>query len=179
MGMRRRFRRSERLFVRPLLDLSRAQTEAACRADGIAWWEDPHNADPRFTRSRIRHTVMPTLERELGPGVAQALARTADLLREDVTSLDERAEAILPEVRVVDGLDADALEPLDAATLHRIIRTACLEAGAIPSELTRDHVLAVAGLVHAAREPRQIQLPGHVTAYRDGAILRFRRTSVG
>jgi len=180
MGMRRGFRRESTprstLFLRPLLDLTRAQTEAACRADGITWWDDPHNSDPRFTRARIRHTVMPMLERELGPGVAQALARTADLLREDVTSLDERAEHLLHELDVGNGLDTSALEGLDRATKHRILRTAAIDAGAIPSELTRDHVLAVADLVYGARDRRQIQLPGHLTAYREGTVLRFRRT---
>lgn len=168
--------RRSTLFLRPLLDVTRAQTEAACRADGISWWEDPHNADPRFTRSRIRHAVMPVLERELGPGVAQALARTADLLREDVTSLDDRAEVVLQEVRVGDGVDISALEPLDPATQHRVVRMACIQAGALPSELTREHVLAVSDLLYGARDPRQIQLPGHVTAYREGTVLRFRRT---
>ena len=181
MGMRRGFRREEdgrrsTLFLRPLLDVTRSQTEAACVADGITWWEDPHNSDPRFTRARIRHTVMPMIERELGPGVAQALARTADLLREDVTSLDERAGHLLREVHVGNGLDTSALEGLDPATKHRMLRTAAIKAGAIPSELTRDHVLAVADLVYGARDSRQIQLPGHVTAYRDGTVLRFRPT---
>ena len=180
MGMRRGFRSEttppSTLFLRPLLDLTRAQTEAACRADGITWWDDPHNSDPRFTRARIRHTVMPMLERELGPGVAQALARTADLLREDVTSLDERAEYLYREVYVGNGLDTSALEGLDPATRNRIVRTAAIDAGAIPSELTRDHVLAVADLVYGARDSRQVQLPGHLTAYREGIVLRFRRT---
>ncbi|HEX2894977.1 MAG TPA: tRNA lysidine(34) synthetase TilS [Marmoricola sp.] len=180
MGMRRGFRDDGgAVFLRPLLDLNRADTEAACRADGISWWEDPQNADPRFTRSRIRHTVMPTLERELGPGVAQALARTADQLREDVTSLDERAEHLYREVFVGNGLDTSALEGLDPATKHRVVRMACLDAGAIASELTRDHVLAVADILYGARDHRQIQLPGHVTAYREGTVLRFRRTEVG
>lgn len=164
------------MFRRPLLDLTRAQTEAACRAEGIAWWDDPHNADPRFTRSRIRHTVLPVLEAELGPGVAAALARTAELLREDVTALDDLAEHRLGEVRKDGGLDAGALETLDTAVKTRVIRLAAIEAGAIASELTRDHVLAVADIAYGARDSRQIQLPGHLTAYRDGDLLRFRRT---
>ena len=77
-GMRRAFDRAGTAFVRPLLDVTRAQTEAACRAEAVTWWDDPHNADPRFVRSRVRHTVLPLLEQELGPGVGAALARTAD-----------------------------------------------------------------------------------------------------
>ena len=49
---------------------------------------DPHNADPRFTRSRVRHTVMPMLERELGPGIAEALARTGEQLRDDMDFIE-------------------------------------------------------------------------------------------
>ncbi len=172
------FRRDGQLFVRPLLDITRAQTEAACRAEGIEWWDDPHNSDPRFTRTRIRHTALPMLERELGPGVAEALARTADLLREDVTALDDLAEQSLREVRHADGLDTAALETVEPAILTRVLRRACIDAGAIASELTRDHVLAVAAIVRGPRDHRQIQLPGHLTAHRDGAVLKFRRTEV-
>jgi tRNA(Ile)-lysidine synthase len=163
-------------FLRPLLGITREQTEAACRADGIEWWQDPQNADPRFTRARIRHTVMPMLERELGPGVAEALARTADLLQEDVTALDNLAEHELQELAVDRGLDTSALETVEPALKHRVIRLAAIGAGAIASELTRDHVFAIADIVYGARDSRQIQLPGHITAYRDGTVLRFRPT---
>ena len=91
-GMRRSV---EDLFFRPLLDVTRAQTEAACAAQGIEFWTDPQNGDPRFTRSRVRHDVMPVLERELGPGVAAALARTADQVRADTAYLDEVAAVAL------------------------------------------------------------------------------------
>lgn len=172
-GMRRGFDR----FSRPLLDLTREQTRAACTAEGITWWEDPHNLDPRFVRSRIRHTVMPLLERELGPGVAEALARTADLARDDVQALDDLAARELGDLRDGAGLDTARLETLDHALKTRVVRLAALEAGVIASELTRDHIEAVADLCWGARDPRQIQLPGHVTAYREGTSLRFRRTA--
>ena len=87
-GMRRAFDR----YRRPMLDLTRAETEAACLAEGIEWWIDPHNSDPRFLRARVRHTVLPMLEQELGPGLAQTLARTADQLRNDSEALDAYAE---------------------------------------------------------------------------------------
>ena len=163
-------------FSRPLLALTREQTEAACRADGIGWWVDPHNSDPRFVRSRIRHTVMPMLERELGPGFAAALARTADQVREDVEYLDFEADMLLQEIRVDGGYDTSHLETIGEAVKHRLIRLAALEAGALASDLTREHVRAVAHIVYGVDEGKQVQLPGHVTAYRTGDVLRFRRT---
>jgi tRNA(Ile)-lysidine synthase len=163
-------------FRRPLLGVTRAQTEACCRALGIDWWEDPHNADPRFVRSRLRHTVLPELEHSLGPGVAAALARTAESVREDVDHLDDEAEALFAALSGDDGLDSRELAALPGALRHRVVRLAALAAGALPSDLTRAHVLAVADLLHAPHDDRLIRLPGHLTAYRSGGLLRFRST---
>jgi tRNA(Ile)-lysidine synthase len=54
-------------ILRPLLDVRRATTRAACTAAGLPPWEDPHNLDRRFLRVRVRQDVMPVLEAELGP----------------------------------------------------------------------------------------------------------------
>ena len=170
-GMRRSLRRDGVLFVRPLLDLAREQTEAACRALGIEWWEDPHNSDPRFVRSRIRHTVMPVLERELGPGFAEALARTADAVRADADELDDRAEAWLAEHP--GPLDSAELAVLGDALRWRVLRAAALAAGSPAGELTRSHVLAVDALVEGYRGQRWIDLPGPVRAWREDGWIRF------
>jgi tRNA(Ile)-lysidine synthase len=172
-GMRRSFREDGGvLFLRPLLDLTREQTEAACRADGLAWWDDPHNTDPRFTRARIRHTVMPVLERELGPGVAAALARTADLVREESEVVDTEVDRALQRWYDGSAIDLVALGSEPAAVRTRVLRHAAIASGAIASELTRAHVLALVAL----RPGKEVQLPGHLTAYRDGPLLRFRPT---
>jgi tRNA(Ile)-lysidine synthase len=176
-GMRRSYVEGGVAFVRPLIELSRAQTEAACRAEGLVWWEDPHNADPRFLRSRVRHDVLPVLERELGPGVPAALARTADSLREDVTALDDLAAEHAAALRRPDGWDAGGLAQLPPALRHRVVRIAALDAGALGRDLTRDHVLAVAAVLGSPG--KQIQLPGHVTALLDGPLLRFERRPPG
>ena len=172
-GMRSSFDDGGVRFIRPLLDVTRAQTEAACRALGLVWWEDPHNRDQRFLRARLRHVVLPLLEAELGPGFADALARTAPALRIDMDALDDLAEEWS---RTHDELDARALAELPAAIRTRIIRAAAVAAGAIDSELSREHVLAVDALVTNWRGQIQIDLPGSVHAIRvDGRIefLRF------
>jgi tRNA(Ile)-lysidine synthase len=176
-GMRRGFGP----FVRPLLDVTRAETEAACRAEGIAFWSDPHNEDPRFTRSRVRQRVLPVLEEELGPGVAAALARTADALREDAEALDRWAEAALESLAGPEGVDLAGLRTQEPAIVQRVLRLAALRAGSPAAELFRVHVLALADLVRDAGGPgqhRQVQLPGHVTARREGNLLRFGPTAV-
>ena len=71
------------IFLRPLLGVRRQATAGACAAVGLVPWADPHNADRRFARVRVRLDALPALEAALGPGVAEALARTADQLRDD------------------------------------------------------------------------------------------------
>jgi tRNA(Ile)-lysidine synthase len=171
-GMRRSFAP----FHRPLLDVTRAQTQQACRAEGIEPWEDPHNQDPRFTRARVRHRVLPVLEAELGPGVAGTLARTADQLREDMEALDRWADEAYSEVLRSGGtgeveLDLTGLAALEPALRRRVLRTAALAAGSPADELFRVHVLALDELVTSWRGQRMVQLPGHLAGVRTGGTL--------
>ncbi len=175
-------RRGYDVYRRPLLDVTRAQTEAACRAEGIDWWDDPHNDDPRFLRTRVRRRVLPLLEAELGPGVAATLARTGEQLRTDMEALDDLAEARLATVRSGAGpelsVNVDALRSQPTAILGRVLRLAALEAGSRASELFAVHVEALSGLVLGTLRG-EVQLPCNVTAYRSEDHLRFRRTAVG
>src|SRR3954468_22650073 len=59
-------------YRRPLLGVRRDDTVAACAALGLTGWDDPHNHDPAYTRSRVRADVMPALETALGPGTVEA-----------------------------------------------------------------------------------------------------------
>jgi tRNA(Ile)-lysidine synthase len=177
-GMRRRFGH----YRRPLLDVTRTDTVTACQVEGIEYWNDPHNIDPAFARVRVRRKVLPLLEDELGPGVAGALARTADQLRPDMELLDELARAAYDDLRDPDGLELKALDDLPPATRSRVLRLAALEAGAAASELFHVHVAAMGQLVSSRVGGAEVQLPGHVTAYltsggADGR-LRFRPTAV-
>ena len=171
-GMRRAFDS----YRRPLLDVSRADTVAACGAEGIEFWEDPHNDDPRFTRSRIRTTVLPLLEAELGPGVAETLARTADQLRLDMEHLDDEADELLARASGADGSLDVAVLAADATPLRRrVLRLAALRAGAPAAELFHDHVLAMEALVTGWRGQKWIDLPGHLRCVRSEGRLVFPR----
>jgi tRNA(Ile)-lysidine synthase len=169
-GMRRSI---DGLFHRPLLDVTRSQTEAACVAEGIEFWTDPHNEDPRFTRSRVRSEVMPVLERELGPGVAAALARTADQLRADADHLDDESEQALVLSRLEEGLSVPVLAGLSRAIRTRVLRLAALGAGAPSAELFHAHVVEVDRLVTDWHGQKWVDLPGHLRVVRRGDVLAF------
>jgi tRNA(Ile)-lysidine synthase len=166
-GMRRRFDR----YRRPLLDVSRADTVTACQVEGIEFWDDPHNADPAYTRTRVRQRVLPMLEDELGPGVARTLARTADQLRIDMEHLDELADqaaAGLP-----DPVPLDVLSALPTAVRRRVLRLVALRAGAPAAELFHEHVLAVDALVTDWHGQKWVDLPGRIRAVRRAEALGF------
>ena len=168
-GMRRRFD----VFARPLLDVSRADTAAACAAEEIEVWDDPHNQDPRYTRVRVRHSVLPVLETELGPGVAVALARTADLVRPDMEYLDDLAATA--HSRLGEELPVSGLAELPTPLRTRVLRLAALEAGAPSSELFHEHVVAMDRLITEWRGQKWIDLPGHLRMTRRDSRLHLSR----
>jgi tRNA(Ile)-lysidine synthase len=156
--------RSGRL-VRPLLGLRRSVTEHACAELGLQPWHDPQNADRRFARVRVRSTVLPTVEAELGPGVVEALARTAALLRDDADLLDELAAAADPGT---DVLDCASLLGLPPALRTRVLRRWLLRHGA--EEVTMTHLAAVDSLLTAWRGQGPADLPGVRVTRQDGSV---------
>ncbi|MHC3000178.1 tRNA lysidine(34) synthetase TilS [Microbacterium sp. HJ5] len=161
-------------LLRPLLDVRRATTRAACTAQGLESWDDPHNVDPRFARVRVRETVLPTLEAELGPGVAEALARTAAQLREDAAAfdemIDETIEDIVEHAEAGISVSVAALAANPAALRHRIIRH--VVASEFHESLTRSQTLGVARLVTDWAGQGPIDLPG-CRARRIGGRIEF------
>jgi tRNA(Ile)-lysidine synthase len=166
-------------YRRPLLDLTRADTRAACAAEGLIPWEDPHNDDPAFARVRVRRNVLPVLEHELGPGVSDALARTARLLRDDADALDELAETVRAATCDENGaLDAERLRREPPAIRRRVLRRTALEAGCPGTELFAVHVDAMDVLVTDWRGQVGVDLPGGRRLVREGGRLRIVETPV-
>ena len=172
-GMRAAFDR----YRRPLLATTRIDTETACQVEGLDVWQDPHNRDFAYTRARIRHRVLPTLEEDLGPGVADALARTAEQLREDADFIDDIAEAMHRELGGT--LPVETLAGYPSAVRTRVLRIAALAAGSPPAELTREHILAIDRLITGWRGQRWIDLPGHRQAVRRAGSIHIEPASSG
>ena len=170
-------------YRRPLLTVRRAATVAACAELGLEPWQDPHNCDFRFTRARVRHQALPALEAALGPGVAEALARTATQLRADAECLDDLAFAESGQLRQGGsdpaGLDVAWLAALPAAIRTRVLRDAAVMAGCPPGALAAGHIGQVDALVTAWRGQRWADLPGGVRARRQAGKVWFSSTGRG
>ena len=157
------------LFVRPFIALGRSETEAACVAYEIEPWRDPHNEDATFARVRARGFLR-ALEDELGPGIAAALARSAEMLREDADYLEDEARAVLPTLG--DGpWSATALQALPRALRTRVWRLLAVEAGSGAGQLTAAHVESLDALLTSWHGQGPLNLPGHVRASRSGDLV--------
>ncbi|MGE5134999.1 MAG: tRNA lysidine(34) synthetase TilS [Gemmatimonadota bacterium] len=162
------------VYRRPLLAASRATLRASCAALGLAPWDDPQNADPAFARARVRHQALPALEAALGPGVTEALARTAGQLRADAEVLDGLAAAEMQRLAEPGGgWPAAQLAELPAAIRTRVLRAAAIAAGCPAGALAARHTEALDALVTGWRGQRWADLPGGVRAQRRYGRLLF------
>src|SRR5581483_8443027 len=84
-------------IIRPLLGVTHAQTVAYCQQHGIEPLEDLSNADPAYTRNRIRHQLLPLME-SINPGFRATLLRSAAVMRSDFDYIESQVEACWPDV---------------------------------------------------------------------------------
>jgi len=165
-------------YLRPLLGVTRETTVQACRDADLDVWHDPHNSEERFARVRIRENVLPVLEKELGPGIAEALARTADQLREDDEVLDHLAEHAYQEVVNAGptslSFSANALLELAPAIRYRVIR---LGATTLGGHLHRSHVLEIDRLLTNWHGQKPLTVPSvRVERTGENIVLKSAKT---
>ena len=159
-------------LLRPLLGVRRSETQAACEEAGLEWWSDPHNADPAYSRSRVR-AALTTLDEAIGPGLAEALARTAELARADADLLDTLSAKLLLEGSQPDGTLAIApLETADRALRDRALLT-WLRREEV-ADVSAGHVRAVAELITDWRGQQGVDVPGARIVRQGGILLVLR-----
>ena len=152
-------------YCRPLLEISRSETLAACAENNLIPWIDPHNSDSQFARVRVRTDALPKLEESIGPGITEALARSADLLRDDADALDGWANQVSANLDLAD-LEISLLAGLPKAVRTRLLRKAIYAAGAPTGSITADHVASVEAFVTSWHGQGACSLPGGVKVSR-------------
>jgi tRNA(Ile)-lysidine synthase len=156
-------------YVRPFLELTRAQVLAACKESGIEFWSDPQNDDLSFARVRVRNELLPKMEKEIGPGISKALARTSRILREDADALDLIAGDLFATLVDPAQIPIELISELPSAVRKRVIKRA-IEAMGAPT-LTAEQILEVDALVGAWKGQGAVALAGGITVRRDSGRL--------
>lgn len=149
------------IYIRPFLEITREQTLSACKELGLTPWNDPHNEDLSFLRVRVRKNVLPILESELGPGISDALVRSASLLRDDADALDNLARQFWSSDK---SLEVEALSKLPKAIRTRVLRLALFESGI--SQLSAEQVGQVEALISNWKGQGEVSLPAGVKVSR-------------
>lgn len=162
------------IYRRPLLGLTREEVRAEVENMGFAIWDDPHNDDMNFTRVRVRRLLMDA-ERELGPGLQEALVRSAAQLRDDADALDGMVDEIYSKITSDKKLDLNALMVFPRALRTRAIKRFLKECGAL--QTTSQHIDAVEALASMWKGQGPVALPGHLDAAREGTFLTVRPRS--
>lgn len=152
-------------LLRPFLSLPRSVTQQVCVEADLTPWQDPHNSDPAFARARVRQRVLPVLEGELGPGVTEALCRTAELCRDDADLLDELARAAYQENA---SMQAGNLVLLPSALRRRVILCWLTQRGV--AGLSMHHIRQVERLVTHWHGQRHVDLPGATVRRLEGSL---------
>ena len=164
--------------VRPLLEASRADLQSWLRATGETWVDDESNADLGIARNRIRHVVLPELDRAAGGSTRGALARAAALAREDAQWLDELADQHFDSLVTAgpDGLEIDATgaQQVPVVLRRRVLHRAMRRVGA--QEIGLEHVET--GMAILAGTCGGADIPGARMELRRGKlVLRQQKVS--
>ena len=167
---------SDGKYLRPLLKITRKETVSYCEDLGLEYWSDPQNLDTKFSRVKARLKVLPVLEEELGPGIAQALSRTAEILQDDISYLEDQADQAFKEVAKTTNnsvvIDVSGLEKLPKAIANRVIHTSLSLMGAEPAKVQID---AVMDLVNNWHGQKPLTLPS-VRVERKGQEIILKST---
>ncbi|HLM54745.1 MAG TPA: TilS substrate-binding domain-containing protein, partial [Pyrinomonadaceae bacterium] len=167
---------------RPLLAWARrADTESYCRARGFEWRADEMNEDEGFARVRVRRRLLPLLE-TFNPRATEALARAADLLREDAAALESAAARLLEEARAQSAeesagkarpLRVEVLRAAPASPRRRALRRWLALGRGDLRRVEMAHLLAVEKLLEGGRGGRVAELPGGARVERRRGLLLF------
>lgn len=155
-------------LVRPLLNVTRAQTQAFCLARDLPIWYDETNQNLRFARNRIRLELLPYLATHFNPQVHHHIAQTAETLQADVEYLEQTAQILLqratrPFLSHGQGLNRQLIQTAHLALQRRVFRQFLKQA--LPCDPTFRHIEKCRALLIAPNGSQTDPFPG-------GAIAR-------
>lgn len=158
-----------RPFIRPLIAVWRTEVEEYCRAAGLQWRTDETNRDTRrFLRNKIRHELLPLLEREYGPGVSEAILRSAEAVEMELSWTEPLVREALAEACERQGdrvrLNLARLRGLPNGLLVRILRRAAMEVFGGVRDWRWEHFAGLAEAVRESRTGHRVVLPGGLEA---------------
>lgn len=164
--------------IRPLLDVTRAQVETYLGCRALTWREDASNQDLHIPRNRIRHELLPYVQKHLSPGIVDVLAREATIAREDAEWLravaTQTARGIVLRSEESVTVDLAGLVALPVPLMRRVAHQALRDA-ADGRFVGFSHVDALLSLTKPEAGDIAVDLPGVRAERRQGRLILSRR----
>ncbi|CAN5812004.1 hypothetical protein BH09VER1_BH09VER1_33140 [soil metagenome] len=145
-------------IIRPLLGVSRAEITAYVRAAKIPFREDQSNTDPVHTRNRLRHQLIPEIEKSFGKSFGDAVVRAGEILREEDAWMASQVPPISPKLR------CRALKTMPLALQRRTVLAWLRSQGMCDAGY--QETSRVLSLLNDGSGPAKVSLPGGVHARR-------------
>ena len=166
-------------IIRPFIDIGKEAILAYVREKGLEYRSDSSNWDRSFLRNRVRHDLLPLLDRCYQNGISNILTRTAKIIGDDAAWIDECVEAVfigsIAERNPTGlALSMDALKDQHRAVLRRVIRKAMAHVKKDLRRITFAHTEAVCSLMHSEKAFASLDLPDRLRVLKKDGLLCFR-----
>lgn len=166
----------EKTIVRPLIEISRKEIIDHLRENGVPFIEDPSNISPVYLRNRLRHELIPLIEKDYNPRIKKAFVRTAEILRDEDSFLEDYCTRIMPKLisHREEGKIKIFLKPflyLDRAIQRRVLRRVIEELKGDLKGYSSNHIVEAIDSIAHGQTGRKICLPKKVIVERDYSVL--------
>lgn len=169
-------------LVRPMLEIGRWETGEFCRDMGLEVWEDLYNEKWEYRRNRIRKDVVPYLKRWFNPQVEEALAKTAEILKEEEVFMESKVDELWRDCVVDDVTDDESLHidrrllcQAPIALQRRLLKRVVNRVGGLGHTAMFKQVEALSTLIHAEEGASIPSLPLGQSAYVSGHLIKINR----
>ncbi len=161
------------LIVRPLIETYRSEIEAYISKHALSYRIDETNLDTTFARNRVRHELIPSLEREFNPAVKSALNRLAEIAASQRNLMQSISESALHEITCRDGIDGSLFANLPEAIQFQIVRSEIEKQKGDLADVTFEQIRSIVESVTQGNEFTFTLPTGRIYASYKGGILRF------
>lgn len=168
------------IFIHPLLNIFRQEIEEYCQARSLNPRYDPSNEKTIYTRNKIRHNIIPYIEKEINPGLKDVMYQMSNIVREEHEFLNQQAEMKLAEVVVEQDnlkivLSLPGLKEISGVLRRRIIQKVVYRLKEKSVDLYYEHFRAVQELIFYSNTGKKLDLPDDIKVKRSYDKLIFRK----
>ncbi|MBI9089583.1 MAG: tRNA lysidine(34) synthetase TilS [Desulfobacterium sp.] len=169
-------------IIRPLMEQSREEIIAFLNAENQAYVTDSTNLETVFLRNRVRHLLIPLLEKEYNPGITQTLNRLSRILRDEEAWMETETGTVFERTKVEASdtqvlLCLDAFNALPTALKRRVARKALERVKSDLKRITLTHIDAIAQLAAATTPGESLDLPDRIRIIKQNNALCFKKES--